>query len=280
MISVGSWIAFNRISCVAFCITYVNLMNPAHASPVKSAARVLQVLEHFRNVRVPQSLKQITDTLGYPQSSTTVLMKSLIALGYLNYDRVRRVYFPTLRVADLGDWVANELLGRGRMSEAMRDIHNATGETVSIAVQNDVFIQYIRVIQSIHPLRFFTEEGSMRPLVESAVGWLLMSTHADDEVERLIRRANIAVSSPDRRVPVAQMMEKVASLRRSKVAYAEGVPLQGGATVCVLLPVAVHDQPVVLGMGGALDRVRPLKARYTALLKRAALEMGQSASVR
>jgi IclR family KDG regulon transcriptional repressor len=245
-------------------------MSPAHTSPVKSAARVLQVLEHFRDVRVPQSLKQITEALGYPQSSTTVLLKSLISLGYLNYDRVRRVYFPTLRVADLGDWVANELLGRGRMNEAMRDVANATGETVSIAVQNDVFIQYIRVIQSTHPLRFFTEEGSMRPLVESALGWLLMSTHPDDEVERLIRRANIAVSSPDRRVPVAQMMETVAALRHSKVAYAEGVPLQGGATVCVLLPVAVHDQPAVLGLGGALDRIRPMKARYTTLLKRAA----------
>lgn len=248
-------------------------MSPVHTSPVKSAARVLQVLEHFRDVRVPQSLKQITEALGYPQSSTTVLLKSLISLGYLNYDRVRRVYFPTLRVADLGDWVAKELLGRGRMSEAMHDIANATGETVAIAVQNDVFIQYIRVIQSTHPLRFYTDEGSMRPLVESALGWLLMSTHADDEVERLIRRANIAVSSPDRRVPVAQMMEKVAALRATKTAYAEGVPLQGGATVCVLLPVAVHDQPAVLGLGGALDRIRPMKTRYTALLKRAAQEV-------
>ena len=248
-------------------------MSPAHTSPVKSAARVLQVLEHFRDVRVPQSLKQITEALGYPQSSTTVLLKSLISLGYLNYDRVRRVYFPTLRVADLGDWVAKELLGRGRMSEAMHDIANATGETVAIAVQNDVFIQYIRVIQSTHPLRFYTDEGSMRPLVESSLGWLLMSTHADDEVERLIRRANIAVASPDRRVPVAQMMETVAALRQSKVAYAEGVPLQGGATICVLLPVAVHDQPAVLGLGGALDRIRPMKARYTTLLKRAAQEV-------
>ena len=242
-------------------------------APVKSAARVLEVLEHFRVVRKPQSLKEITEALGYPQSSTTVLMKSLITLGYVNYDRVRRVYFPTLRVADLGDWVANELLGRGRMREAMHDVHNATGETVSIAVQNDVYIQYIRVIQSTHALRFYTEEGSMRPLVESALGWLLMSTHPDDQVERLIRRANNAVSSASRRVPVGRMMETVAALRSAKAAYAEGVPLQGGATVCVLLPVDIHEQPAVLGLGGALDRIRPMKARYTALLKRAAQDV-------
>lgn len=239
-------------------------------SPVKSAARVLEVLEHFRAVRKPSSLKEITEALGYPQSSTTVLLKSLIALGYLNYDRVRRVYFPTLRVAALGDWVPHALLGRGRLHEAMRDVHSATGETVSIAVQNDVYLQYIRVIQSTHALRFYTEEGSMRPLVQSALGWVLMSTRPDHEVERLIRRANIAVARPADRVNVAAMLERVAEVRRQRSAYAENVPLLGGATVCVLLPVTIHDQPVVLGLGGAIDRIRPMRARYTALLKRAA----------
>jgi len=245
-------------------------MPPPQTSPVKSAARVLEVLEHFRACRKPASLKEITDALGYPQSSTTVLLKSLISLGYLNYDRVRRVYFPTLRVAALGDWVAHALLGRGRLDEAMRDVASATGETVSIAVQNDVYVQYIRVIQSTHALRFYTEEGSMRPLVESALGWVLMSTRSDPEVERLIRRANIAVKKPADRVNVASMMERVAEVRKHRCAYAENVPLLGGATVCVLLPAAIHGQPAVLGLGGTLERIRPMHTRYLGLLKRAA----------
>lgn len=127
------------------------------ATTVKSATRVIEVLEFFRDHREPRSLKQLTEALGYPQSSTTVLLKSLVTLGYINYDRVRRVYFPTLRVASLGDWISQALLGQGRLLEAMRDVHNGTGETVSIAVQNDVYMQYIRVIQASHPLRFYPE---------------------------------------------------------------------------------------------------------------------------
>ena len=253
-------------------------MASAPTATVKSATRVIEVLEFFRDHREPRSLKQLTDALGYPQSSTTVLLKSLVNLGYLNYDRVRRVNFPTLRVASLGDWIGHALLGRGRLLEAMRDVHHATGETVSIAVQNDVYMQYIRVLQSSHPLRFYTEEGSMRPLVQSSLGWLLMSTRPDDEVERLVRRANIAIARPGDRVKVNEMVERVAALRGQATVYAENIPLLGGATLSTLLPVTIHDQPVAFGLGGALERVRPMQQRYATLLRRAALSVGPPAA--
>ncbi len=161
-------------------------------SPVKSAVRVLEVLDYFRLHQGPATLKEICAALDYPQSSGTVLLKNLTQLGYLSYDRATRQYFPTMRVAALGDWISHALFGQGEVFEIMRDLHSATGEAVSIALQNDVHMQYIRVIQSIHPLRFVTEEGGMRPLTRSAMGWMLMAAHGDREVERLIRRANIA----------------------------------------------------------------------------------------
>ena len=43
----------------------------------------------------------------------------------------------------------------------------------------------------------------MRPLVQSSLGWLLMSTRPDEQVERLVRRANIAIPrAADRRMDV------------------------------------------------------------------------------
>jgi DNA-binding IclR family transcriptional regulator len=126
-------------------------------TPIKSAHRVLQVLDYFRQHRRPSSLKQICEALGYPQSSATVLMKNLTQLGYLSYERTTRLYFPTLRVAALGDWISHALFGQGQVFEIMRDLHSETGEAVSVLLQNDVYMQYIRVIQSTHPLRFLTE---------------------------------------------------------------------------------------------------------------------------
>jgi DNA-binding IclR family transcriptional regulator len=237
------------------------------SSPVKSAVRALEVLAFFQAQRQPASLKLIADRLDYPPSSATVLLKSLCAMGYLSYDRQARTYFPTLQVAALGDWVSHELFGRGEIFEVMQDLHAATGEAVSIALQNDVYMQYIRVIQSIHPLRFHTPEGSQRPLTQSATGWLMLSTHSDAQVEKLVRRANIATPQSQDRQSLQVMQERVAQGRREGVAYAQNIPLVGGATVAVLLPMRVQGKAVVLGMGGTIERMHPNKDKYLQLLK-------------
>ncbi|KRB98781.1 transcriptional regulator [Hydrogenophaga sp. Root209] len=237
---------------------------------VKSAARALELLEHFRAERVPRSRKDIADALGYPQSSTTALLKSLTVLGYLNYDRVQRVYFPTLRVAALGEWIGPTLLGDNeQLLEAMRDVHNATGETVSLGLLNDVYIQHVRIIQSTHAMRFYTEEGSMRPVVKSSLGWLLMSTRSPEQIERLVRRSNIVITQPSERVNVAEMVQRILSFKGQSQIYIEGMPFADGATMCALVPVTIHGQPVVLGLGGSLERVRANRVRYAAVLRRA-----------
>ena len=44
------------------------------AATVKSAHRAMELLEFFAQGRRPASVKEISQTLGYPQSSTSVLL--------------------------------------------------------------------------------------------------------------------------------------------------------------------------------------------------------------
>ncbi len=239
---------------------------------VKSAARAVEVLEFFSQQREPRALKAICASLGYPQSSTTVLLKTLTAMGYLNYDRRARVYFPTLKVTALGDWVPQALFGNGRVLEALRDVHSATGEGVSIAIKNDIFFQYIKNIHSVHALRFEVPEGELRPLTQSAVGWMLMASLKGEALDTLIRRVNIAARKEEV-VPVAEMVAKVDEARRLGYAMAENLPFAGGATLCVPLPIMIQGQPAVIGLGGWLERIRENRTRYLNVLKRAARDI-------
>ncbi len=240
------------------------------AASVKSASRAIEVLEHFSRMRRPLPLSDIAGTLGYPLSSTSVLLKTLIRSGYLSFDRKHRLYFPTPKVGLLGDWVAEALFGSGQVLDAMRDVHAATGETTSVNTANDVQLQYLQVLQSVHPVRFHVDEGTMRPLTQSAVGWLLMSTMTDGKVDAIVRRANIATPELGLRVRIDDMLRQVRAIRGQGYAWAENVPLLGGATLCVLLPVTIQDRPVALGVGGALERMRHNRDRYLDVLQRAA----------
>ncbi len=238
------------------------------SAQVKSATRAIEILEYFMSVRQPRAMSEIALALGYPQSSATVLLKTLVSLGYLNFDRKERVYFPTPKVTALGEWIPRALFGSSRVLDAARDVHAATGEGVGISTKNDVYLQYVQNFQSVHPLRFVIPEGTLRPLTQSGIGWTLMSTLPDDKIDNLVRRANIA-SEKSMRVTVASILEKVREIREKGYCYSRDVPFVGGATLSMLLPVKIQNQPAVLFLGGAKDRFTEHHDRYLAVLQRA-----------
>ena len=77
----------------------------------RSIKRTLEVLEFFDSDHLVVSVSKISRALGYPQSSTSILLKSLGELGYLHYDRSTRTYRPTARVAFQGRGVQSHLFG-------------------------------------------------------------------------------------------------------------------------------------------------------------------------
>src|SRR3954467_12300537 len=78
---------------------------PPASALVKSAGRVLQVLEFFDEVQREARVQEIAERLSFPQSSTSVLLKCLVQLGYLDYDANSRSFLPSPRVALLGTWL-------------------------------------------------------------------------------------------------------------------------------------------------------------------------------
>ena len=239
---------------------------------VKSAARVISILSYFQEVREPRSLKAICEDLGYPQSSTTVLLKTLTVMGYLNYDRVGRVYFPTIKVASLGDWVAAALFGRGEVLDLLRDLWRSTGEAIVLATRNDIYIQYIATIESSHEIRFHVEQGSMRLMTDSPLGWLLMSTFNNKEVDNIIRRSNI-IKGEVTSLNISETTNNIISARERCLAYGENIPFVGGATLGISLPIKVNGQPVVIGCGGVLERMRANRNRYIELMEEGLLNL-------
>ena len=72
------------------------------------------------------------------------------------------------------------------------------------------------------------------------------------------------------RVRIEKIMTEVEQIRAQGYGYTENLPFLGGATLCVLLPVTIQNQPVALGLGGVAERVRANRENYLAALQRAA----------
>ncbi|WP_204323298.1 hypothetical protein, partial [Streptococcus pneumoniae] len=70
-----------------------------------------------------------------------------------------------------------------------------------------------------------------------------MSTLQGDELDNVIRRANIAAGKAET-VKVSDMLATVAETRRLGYSAAEERHVLGGGTLCVLLPMTIQGQPV------------------------------------
>ena len=77
-------------------------MQPAESGSVKSAMRVLDLLEYLRRWNAAQTHTQIAAQLAIPKSSLTQLLKTLVSRGYLDYDPASKGYFLGPAIAALG----------------------------------------------------------------------------------------------------------------------------------------------------------------------------------
>ena len=164
----------------------------ADPSVVKSAGRALQILEYFDSIQREASVSEISRALHCPQSSTSVLLRSLVHLGYLQNDRYRRTYYPTRRVSLLGNWVDPAIVRQGTLLTHANDLARRTQRAVVIATINGLQAQYIYVNATHDATAHFDSLhlGMHCALARTAMGKALLAGHDDKYASQLIWRVN------------------------------------------------------------------------------------------
>lgn len=237
-------------------------------STIKSARRVLEVFELFSRLKEPATVSEIQSHLRYPQSSTSVLLKSLHTLGYLDYDPVKRRYMPTMRVNLLGAWMQAERLGGVNIDELLRRLRHETGETVVLGMQNGTYVQYIHLLQSSAPLRVHVDSGVLRPLCRSAAGKMLMTLKSPGEVRGLVRRINASEIDSGERIDVEILLQELDRCRRVGYVVNMGSAVAGVGAIAMLLPVSGSLPPMAVSVVGIAQQIGPRRQQIVDIMTR------------
>jgi len=238
-------------------------------SVIKTAGRVFEILEHFREVRKPLSVRDIAERFDYPLSSTAVLVKSLATLGYLSYDSRQRAYAPTILVAMLGDWIYESAFSSAEILSLMQSLSNATLETVILAVQNDIQSQYVQVIQSQLPIQFYVSPGTRRPLCASGTGWALLAPQSDGTIARIHQRtlSRLGKGGLPEKLDLEDVMVQVRKVREQGYVYSRGTNTPGVGVIAMPLPASPGGARLVLGVGGLIERLDASEKKLVKLMK-------------
>jgi DNA-binding IclR family transcriptional regulator len=244
---------------------------------VKSAQRVLEVLEYFTAERQHATVMDIARSMGYPQSSTSELLSCLVSLGYLLTDRRARVYWPSARVALLGAWVSPILFRQGTLLPMMDRLAQQTGAAVVLTSKVDIWAQCLHsvahglhsVAHGLHSVAHAghhetPQVGARELLTKSAAGRLLLSTLEPDHMRKLIHRINAEIT-PETRLPLDRLLADIHAVSQRKIAG--GRDAEGSGVIAMLLPQAAGAEPLTIGLHCATDDLAKNAGEYIRLLK-------------
>jgi len=117
-------------------ITEATSYGPPAAGSVKSAGRVLRILEFFDEIQRDARVAEVAERLGFPQSSTSILLNCLVKLGYMDYLQEIRSFLPSPHVTLLGTWLDKGPVRNGSLMRMLEELSHKTGDTVIIAARS------------------------------------------------------------------------------------------------------------------------------------------------
>ncbi len=237
----------------------------------RTIRRTFEVLDYLDARNRPVRLRDVTTDLGYPASSASGVLKSLVVLGYLNYDRDTLSYTLTSRITTLGTRLNEPLWQDARVMSALERLGRLTGSMVGLGVQSDIYAQYITVVPAIRPVPYQLRPGAIRPVTRCGIGWALLSLRDDAEIERLRRRVNAKEDDRSLHVPAGRLQAQIARVRRTGYAFSRHTWQPGFGIIAMPLPRPVGGRWCAIGVAGSVDALDAAEAVIAPELRDAVL---------
>lgn len=245
-------------------------------APVKSALRTLELLEFFAAAKEPATVMDVCVSLGYPQSSVSMLLGTLEQQGYLHFDRDKRAYAPTVRMAlmhapmRLNAYSAELLRVVGRLNTSLR-------QTVVLGVRQGVHVRQLYSVQGDNPNPAHLPDGTLRPIGRSALGKVLLASLDEDEAARIIRAANAATTRASEKVSAMALMAELRQVREQGWAASFDYPVPDRASLSVLLPRLPGHPDMAMSLGLRKSVLRSRQQEFLAALSGATKELASAA---
>lgn len=138
----------------------------------------LSILEALANNSEGKGVTALSQDLELTKSNAFRLLRTLSTLGYVSSTEDKK-YRVTMKVWQLGQSVIENLNIRAIARPHLINLANQTGETVYLAVREDLSVIYIDKIDSTKPIRSFTPKGGSAPLHCVGTGKALLAAEYD-----------------------------------------------------------------------------------------------------
>lgn len=247
------------------------------ADLVKSAARAFEIVEVFARERRRMTAAELGEMLPYPKSSLNVLLKSLVAQGYLSLQPGTLTYFPTLQLTQLGDWIPSALFGSDALVNTLEALRDRTRETVTLTMAVGFEMRVLRVLLGNHPIALQLSEGYTLPMFGTAIGMAYMSGLPESQLSALLRRAKEQLKGKQK-IDLPALQERIEETRKTGFATAYNAVLEDTGAIAVPVLSPEFGETLVVAVAGLEQRIGRNEAVIVRELRRLTRSIGSNAS--
>lgn len=221
---------------------------------VKSADRVLDILELFAGERESYSVTDIATALDMPASSAYMLVQNMLARGYLESDRSGKQFRMGYKIFEIR---TRYMRSTSLISEFYRvagKIVDNLNETVFLGVRGGNQLIYIAEKQIPTPLRFSMQFGKTLPLYASASGKMLLCNCTEEEIRAMYPPSELKPLTPHTITSVEELLRQIEAARSDGTAYNMGETVAD--VHCIAGPIYDPEGTIVASMSISIPTVR------------------------
>jgi DNA-binding IclR family transcriptional regulator len=186
---------------------------------VKSADRVMQILETIGSKNHGMTHGELAKVLGIPKGSLSFLLSNLVDRDYLTFDRSSKLYMlgPTLLVLT-GRYLSNlDLVRVGR--PIVHELVSEINEDTELAVMKGDEILFLYKEECSKPLKYSIAIGERAPLYATSAGKAILAHLSADEISLYCSAASLAPITKNTITDQEVLRRELNAIRSKGLAY-------------------------------------------------------------
>ena len=249
-------------------------MNDSSNSEVKSAVRVLELLELLARAQKPLTLKLIVSELGYPKSSTFNLLATLVSRAYVTRDEAEayRIHEAFRNGPGWSSGRDAQLIATAQpIMDALRD---AEGETVFLgARRRDGRIKLLAKSVSHQSVRFDSDLTGSDMSFCTAMGRVLLAYWRPEKTAAYLARERIVQITEHTIIDRVQIRKIIEAARENAYAISDQEAVAGGSGVAAPVRDSTGEVIAALNIATVTGRFEASRDRMISAVMRYANEL-------
>jgi DNA-binding IclR family transcriptional regulator len=212
---------------------------------MSSVAKIFQILETVvAHQARGLAYSEVVARTSLAKATAHRFLKSLVAMGYLRFDREAGRYFGDLKLAVLGSAVTSHFDLKEYVRPYLQELHADTRHTCHLGIRNGKVGVYVEKLESSEGFGFklFSAVGKSFPLHCTAMGKVLLAGLEAGQRTRLLQ-GRLPPYTPNTITSRAVLAKELQAVREAGYAVDREEITRG--IMCVAAPLVNHEGEVI-----------------------------------